>query len=463
MWQNLMRCVSKSPPALQSAPLLRGSILGSRSKKKAAFGGSTYGIPELVLAGAERTEGRGGLFFFLLLTLAVPVHAQSAPNTFFLHDGDTVVFYGDSITEQQRYTRDVETFVLTRFPEWHVKFINSGWNGDRVSGGEGGSLETRLKRDVLAYHPTVVTILLGMNDGAYTHYDQSAFETYSQGLTHLVDTLTQKQPGVRLTLLTPTYYDQFAPWSRHFRGYNAVLLRYGDFVKKLGAERNIPVVDLNAPMRAATKQGRRRDLKYTLVDDGVHPTEAGHLVIAAALLQVWHAPGLVADVLLDPANPVTVTAPLPWPLPEDARNAEAVSPVPGSLNIFRAHAPLLGGTRWDLLVDGKSVGTFTRPQLRSGLDLASMPALPQNKQAAGVLGIVENKNDRWRYLWKGSPLAIAAPDDAPSDSEALALLAIDQWLDDARSTARTAAQKQTHVFSLRPAFLSEPFPRRKSK
>ena len=392
-----------------------------------------------------------GLILFCLLAFSAAVCAQTAPTPFFLHDGDTVVFYGDSITEQQRYTRDVETFVLTRFPTWHMKFINAGWNGDRVTGGEGGPIDTRLQRDVIAYRPSVVTVLLGMNDGAYTHFDQAAYNTFTQGLTHIVDALTAKLPGVRLTLLTPTYYDQYAPWSRHFPGYNSVLLRYGDFVKQFGAERNIPVVDLNAPMRTATKQGRRRDLNFTLAEDGVHPTEAGHLVIAASLLTAWNAPGMVANVVLSSAVPVSVTAPLSWPLPSEARNAQSVSPLPSALNVFRVHAPRLNGNRWELLVDGKSFGIWSRTQLEAGIDLTAIAGLPQNQQGERVLALVQDKNDRWRYLWKGSPLAIARQADVPGESETAALLAVDHWLDDTRSLAYEAAQMQTHTFSLRPA------------
>jgi len=390
-------------------------------------------------------------FFLILLCIAAPVCAQTDPPPFFLHDGDTVVFYGDSITEQQRYTRDVETFVLTRFPTWHVKFINSGWNGDRVSGGQGGSIDTRLNRDVIPYQPTVVTILMGMNDAAYTHFDQSTFNSYAQGLIHIVETLTEKLPGVRLTLLTPSYYDENAPDSRHFHGYNAVLVKYGDFVKQLGAERNIPVVDLNAPLRAATKEGRKVDLKFTVAYDGVHPTETGHLIMAAALLSAWNAPSIVADITLDPTNPVIVTAPLPWPLPVDTRSTRSVSSLPGMLNVFRAHAENLTSDRWSLFVDGKKIGTFSRAQLQAGIDLTSQPLLPQNRQASHVLHLIQDKNDRWRYLWKGSPMAIARQDDKPHDSEIAALLAIDHWLDDSRKDARDASQPQTHTFVLHPA------------
>ena len=415
--------------------------------------------------GSHQSRQRALFFCLSFLCFFSPAltRAETPPDAFFLQDGDTVVFYGDSITEQQRYTRDVETFVLTRFPDRHIKFVNAGWNGDRVSGGEGGTIETRLKRDVFPYEPTVVTVMLGMNDGAYTHFDQATYDTYTKGLTHIVDTLTEKLPDVRITLLTPTFYDQNALWSRHFQGYNTVLLRYGEFVKKLAAERSLTVVELNSPLRTATQEGRSHAPKFTLVDDGVHPTEAGHLVIAAALLKAWHAPGLVADIILDPKKPVTVTAPLPWPIPEDARAAQAASPLPGALNLFRIHAPILGGTRWDLLIDGKSVGTFTRPQLQSGLDLSALSTVPQNHSAAQVLEIVQDKNDRWRYLWKGTPRAIARRGDKPKDSEIAALLAVDHWLDDARSAASEAAQAQTHVYSLRPASSSTSLSRRLSR
>src|SRR5580692_7873005 len=103
------------------------------------------------------------------------------PPEFYLHDGDTVVFYGDSITAQLLYSIYTEAYVSARFPQLHVRFVHSGWAGDRVSGGAGGPIDQRLDRDVFAYHPTVVTILLGMNDGEYRPFDALLFEKYAQG------------------------------------------------------------------------------------------------------------------------------------------------------------------------------------------------------------------------------------------------------------------------------------------
>ena len=69
----------------------------------------------------------------LTLALAAPVtfaqRQQTGPGGFYLRNNDTVVFYGDSITEQRLYTLFAEAFVVTRYPELNVKFVHSGWGG----------------------------------------------------------------------------------------------------------------------------------------------------------------------------------------------------------------------------------------------------------------------------------------------------------------------------------------------
>ena len=93
--------------------------------------------------------------------------APALAQDFYLKDGDRVVFYGDSITEQREYTARVEEFVLSRFPAWNVSFVHAGVGGDTVRGGWAGEIDERLSRDVIPFKPTVVTIMLGMNDGGY--------------------------------------------------------------------------------------------------------------------------------------------------------------------------------------------------------------------------------------------------------------------------------------------------------
>jgi hypothetical protein len=133
-------------------PLRRSSFLSSRTQESSPAAAEFISRLSLrLVAGA-------------LLLACIPGFL-SAQEEFFLKNGDTVVFYGDSITARRIYSSFTEAYVLTRFPKLDVRFVHSGWGGDTVAGGAGGSLRVRLQRDVIAYQPTVVTILLGMNDG----------------------------------------------------------------------------------------------------------------------------------------------------------------------------------------------------------------------------------------------------------------------------------------------------------
>src|SRR3954466_10378616 len=112
--------------------------------------------------------------FLIVLLLAISALGQT--RDFALKSGDRVVFFGDSITEQRLYTSYVQQFVMSRYPELNVTFINSGWPGDAVNSNPcvpcaGVGALARIERDVVAYKPTVVTLLFGMNDGLYKDFD----------------------------------------------------------------------------------------------------------------------------------------------------------------------------------------------------------------------------------------------------------------------------------------------------
>ena len=110
----------------------------------------------------------------------------------------------------------------TRCPQLNVSFINSGWAGDRAWGGDGGMLEERLQRDVIAHRPTVVTVMLGMNDGYYTDFDDDGLQAFEERLETLITTLQRELPGVRITLIGSSPYDNVTPgeqpdWERDRR------------------------------------------------------------------------------------------------------------------------------------------------------------------------------------------------------------------------------------------------------
>ncbi len=359
--------------------------------------------------------------FLLPFALACSALAQDA---FFLKPNDTVVFYGDSITDQRLYTTFVETYVVTRFPQLPVRFVHSGWGGDRVTGGGGGTIEERLKRDVIAYKPTVMTIMLGMNDGRYRPFDASIFETYSSGYENIVKTMKDAAPGLRFTLIQPSPFDDVTRPATMPGGYNATLLRYSDFVKELAQKNGQMVADLNAPVVEMLNKANASDPTNALkiVPDRVHPGASGHLIMAAALLKAWGAPALVTAVHIDAASKSVKSAGntsvsgfdgLTWtqkdsalPMPvnmADPATALAVksSDFVESLNRQTLKVTGLEGGTYTLKINGAVAGKFSEGQLSEGVNLAALPT-PMLKQAEGVHALTLKRtgvhNMRWRQL-----------------------------------------------------------------
>jgi lysophospholipase L1-like esterase len=406
----------------------------------------------------------------LLLAWSASVLAQPA---FQLKDGDRVVFYGDSITDQRLYTTFAETYVLTRFPAMRVSFVHSGWGGDRVSGGGGGPVDRRLARDVFAFRPTVVTIMLGMNDGSYRAFDQGIFDTYAEGMRHIVRAMKGALPGVRITAIQPSPFDDITRQPSFPGGYNAVLVRYGEFVAELAKSEGLNVADLNAPVAAALQKAYAADPKLaaTIIEDRVHPGPGGHLLMAEALLKSWNAPALVTAVTIDAAARAATESEntavsaieaeaggLAWtqkdaalPLYLDPKD-KALQLAVNSSDFVEAmdREPLkvtgLTAARYVLKIDGAQVGVFTKAQLADGVNLATL-ATPMQAQAERVHTLTIKHNDirfaRWREI------QVPLEDDYLRNRQP-ALEALDALEKELITRQRAVAQPVSHRYQLTP-------------
>ena len=416
------------------------------------------------------------------LALAVPVMAQGQ---FQLKEGDRVVFYGDSITDQRLYTTFTETYVVTRFPKMRVWFGDSGVGGDRVTGGWAGGIDLRLRRDVIAYKPTVMTIMLGMNDGSYKAWDESVFRTYATGYQHIIDTMKQAIPGIRITVIQPSPYDDVTRPPNIADGYNKVLIRYGQFVKGLGEREGLTVADLNSPVVAMLERAKAADsdLAQKIVEDRVHPGPGGHLIMAEALLKAWNAPMTVAAVEIDATTKSVTRADnakvtmvrgndglswtetdgaLPFPLALDSDD-KALALAVRSSDFVEAldQEPLkitgLTSDRYQLKIDGDKVGNFTKEQLAEGLNLAVLPT-PMAKQAAKVHDLTLKHNDVHFARWRHVQVDLEAYETATASgahkyefpSEQAAVDALDKLEEEIVQQQRAAAQSKARQYELSP-------------
>jgi lysophospholipase L1-like esterase len=218
------------------------------------------------------------------------------------------VFYGDSITDQRLYTVITETYVATRYPDLAVTFVHSGWGGDKVSGGGGGPIDVRLSRDVLAYKPTVMTIMLGMNDGLYRPETEANDRIFFDGYKHIVESVRSALPGIRITAIQPSPYDDVTRVPSFPGGYNQVLISFSRWIGNYAESNGLNAADLNTPVVAMLRRANELDpvTAQTIIKDRVHPGFSGHLIMAEALLKSWHARPLVSSVSIDAASKLKV-------------------------------------------------------------------------------------------------------------------------------------------------------------
>jgi lysophospholipase L1-like esterase len=406
----------------------------------------------------------------LILLLILSVCARGAG--FYLHPNDVVVFYGDSITDQRLYTTYVETFVVTRYPNLPVRFVHSGWGGDRVTGGAGGTIDNRLERDVLVYKPTVMTVMLGMNDGHYKAFDDEAFHVFSDGYEHIVKRMKDAIPGLRMTVIGPSPYDDVTRAPSFPGGYNAVLLKYSEYLRTLAERNNLDFADLNTRLVRALVRANTADPANAqkIVPDRIHPNRSGHLLMAASLLEAWGATSTVTSVEIDAAaaevkNAANTTVSgleskgsirwtqkdeaLPMPVPmNDSVMTLAVESSDFRENFNRETLRVTGldAPNYVLSINGRGVGTFSRENLAAGINLAEFDT-PMMQQAAQVHDLTIRRSDIHNFRWRQVqlPLQNMLPARAAAVDDNL-----DALDNDLAAIQRATAQPASCLYDLTP-------------
>ena len=359
------------------------------------------------------------LYYGCADSLVSVVTAPGSGQAFYLKGGDTVVFYGDSITEQNLYNQFVELYTATRFPHLRIHFYGAGVGGDRVTGGGGGPIDQRLERDVYSEKPTVVTIMLGMNDGSYRATTPEIENTYVKGYEHILESIHEHAPAARVTLLGPSPYDDVTAPPTFPGGYNAVMLHFADLDKDLAQKYGAAFTNLNPPVVAAIEKAQAMDpqIAKLLLPDRVHPDPIAHWIMAEALLKGWNAPALVSSVTIDAAAGKVIDAQnamvepvakdngtLRWtetenglPLPLLASNATQalllkLTDIQQALNQEPLRVTGLEAGQYKLTIDNDVIGTFSATVLANGINLADYQT-PMRQQAQRVSWLVRDRDE----------------------------------------------------------------------
>ncbi len=203
-----------------------------------------------------------------------------------------ILFQGDSITDahrdrrRQQIANDMRALgfgyplllgsaLLADYPEKQLKIYNRGISGNKVP-----DLDARWDKDTLALKPDILSILIGVNDiwhklqGRY----KGTVEDYENGYRALLKRTLKALPNVKIIICEPFVLKCGAvndTWFPEFEQRRAVAV-------KLAKEFGLPLVPFQSMFNEAAKKAPP---SYWL-GDGVHPTPAGHALMAKTWREV---------------------------------------------------------------------------------------------------------------------------------------------------------------------------------
>ncbi len=192
----------------------------------------------------------------------------------------TVLFQGDSVTDAGRdrtasadlghgYAALAAEALRAAHPG--VTVLNRGVSGNRVA-----DLRGRWEADTLAYRPDLLSVLIGVND-TWRRYDAgtvSPVDRWEEEYRQLLG--RAREHGVRELVLIEPF---LIPVSREQWSWREDLDPRIHAVRRLAAEFDARLLAADGLLNQAARTAGRPE---AVADDGVHPTELGHRLLAEA-------------------------------------------------------------------------------------------------------------------------------------------------------------------------------------
>ena len=361
-----------------------------------------------------RFRGRVPTVFAILTVLAPPLRAGDSA----IRDGDTVVFLGDSITAARTYGKIIENYTLLRFPDRRVRFVNAGWGGDTAAGGL-----ARLDRDVLDRGATLVTVAYGINDiGWGMRADAEHRQRYLDAVRGIVERCRAR--GVRAYICSAAITAEDPDQAE--TGFLQKMCDDGLAVARAAGG---SVIDVQRTMRriqrrlieanARLSPGQKKESLHA--EDGVHLNEYGQIAMAFAILKGLGAPADVSSVEIDARGPELITAAgcsverltregdrieftrrdsgLPLNLGLVGLLSYRFIPIPDELNRYMLTVRGLPDGPYEIIVNGRTLGTFESRQLADGVNLCSatpdpwVPGGPWDAQATVLRNLTDARHE----------------------------------------------------------------------
>jgi lysophospholipase L1-like esterase len=206
-----------------------------------------------------------------------------------LQKSQKLLFIGDSITDCQRqkpegeglfgalgqgYVAFVDALLQAVYPELGIRVINKGISGNTIR-----DLKARWQEDVINQRPDWLCVMIGIND-VWRQYDTPFIkdahvyaDEYESTLSKIV--LDAKPSVNKIVLMTPFYIE-----SNPQDNMRRTMDEYGAIVRKIAVDSDCMFVDTQAAFIQVLKEIHSSALAW----DRVHPSSAGHMILARAFL-----------------------------------------------------------------------------------------------------------------------------------------------------------------------------------
>lgn len=225
-----------------------------------------------------------------LVTLYFPTTTVSASEgkkkKMKLAKGSVILFQGDSITDGNRGRTEDPNHIMghgyafsiasrwgVEYVEKDLKFINKGIGGNKIV-----DLAARWQSDTLDLKPTILSILVGINDtnSVLENWEPVvSVEKYEQTFRLLIEQTQKAYPDILLVFCEP-FILPVGKVKKRWEDYVNDVSRRQAVVRKLALEQGAVFVGLQEVFNKACEKAPADYWMW----DGIHPTVAGHELLA---------------------------------------------------------------------------------------------------------------------------------------------------------------------------------------
>ena len=212
-----------------------------------------------------------------------------------IEPGARVLFQGDSITDAGRnredpasmgfgYANFASAWISAKYPDHKIEFVNRGIGGNTVI-----DLETRWEPDCIDIKPDWLSILIGINDCGreISGVEGHTLEGYDDAYRRILDraraapaSLPSSDAEARPKLIVMEPF--LLPCREDGHLWQDKLLPRIQVARAIARDYSAIYVPLDGLFAAAAT---RREPVFWTLPDGVHPTQAGHALIAQAWIR----------------------------------------------------------------------------------------------------------------------------------------------------------------------------------